>query len=68
MAHTQFKPTRDGIPTERSPLLDAPTSEDNANCCTSTIKSPEQEQLSTSRLVIILGSIWMGCFLNAIGM
>src|SRR6185295_3214445 len=56
------------IPTERSPLLDAPAGEDYANCCTSSIKSPEQEQLSTSRLVTILGSIWMGCFLNAIGM
>ncbi|PVI01527.1 putative MFS multidrug transporter [Periconia macrospinosa] len=59
------------LPTERTPLLNPPVRErecnENGNPRNDThSKTPFREEAPFSRRIIILGSIWIGCFLNAI--
>lgn len=52
-------------PTEQTPLLrDA----DPANSGSADGESPATQEVSTKELIIILGSIWVGVFLAALGM
>ncbi|CAI6340800.1 unnamed protein product [Periconia digitata] len=70
MAHTHSKSYDQSNPTERSPLLGNARENRHENYDSVTEESStetiEREGPPTSRRIIILGSIWVGCFLNAI--